>query len=508
MVFVNPGVYVGIYRSRIIAIAATFGIAAFVLGGTLTPQYESTTRVTLEPIRIQDDSESAETGEIDFATQASVARSIDVERIAARKLGLKGEPAGLAGPLSVIHIGETDILRFTYRHGDPEVAEMRADAFAEAYLEFRRRVVAGAAIVQGAELQEKLNVVESDLKDVLARFRRTDDPASRASLASYAGVLEEAATRIEFELAELADIPPVGAIVQRAQGSEQSSPNPLLNGALGLLVGIGAGIGNAARRARRDERALSPEQLEALLGAPLLGDIPRIGGWLRRSLLVGTSGASSRAAEAYRILRTNLLSVTETRRKPTIIVTSARPGEGKSITAANLALVVARSGKRVALVAADLRNHGLSELFGQPGSPGLTDVLAGKSPVERALVQARRNVEFLPGGSPTDDPAGLLGSPAMAELLVVLTGRADLVIIDAPPMLGVADSVALAPLTDGVLFVVDAPTANPEVVRVARSQLDKINAPILGSVFNRRLVSGRIRGLLRSRGVAKEDAAV
>jgi succinoglycan biosynthesis transport protein ExoP len=513
---VNPGVYVGTHRRLIIAIAAAVGTAAFMLGGTLPPGYESTARVTLEAVGTQRDSESVETDEIelqteeiDFATQASVARSLDVERIAAERLGLKGDFAGLAGPLSVVHIEDTDILSFTYGSRDPETAEMRANAFAEAYLEFRRRVVAGEAIVQGAELQEKLNAVESDLQDVLARSRRTPDPASQASLASFAGILEGVATRIEFELAELADIPPVGMIVQRAEGSVQSSPNTLLNAGLGLMLGIAVGIVYAARRFRRDERALSVEQLEIDFGAPVLGHIPHLGGWIRRSPLVGASGAPSRAAEAYRILRTNVLSPTEADRNLSIIVTSARPGEGKSITAANLALVTARSGKSVVLLSGDLRNHGLSELFGRSGFPGLTDVLTGGSPLDRALVHVRRNVDLLPAGSPTDDPADLLGSPTMKDLLDTVKGRADLVIIDAPAMLGIADSVALPPLTDGLLFVVDARTSSPEDVRLARSQLDKMNVHILGSVFNGRFVTGgRKRAFPRLRRVVLRGEAV
>jgi capsular exopolysaccharide synthesis family protein len=505
-VSVNPGAYAGVYRWRIIAIAATFAVAALMLGGTLTPRYESTAALSLEPIRVQEESESPETGEIDFATQASVARSIHVERIAATELKLEEEEAaGLAGSLSVIPIEETNILVFTYGHQDPETAEIRANVFAEAYLEFRRRVVAGEAIVQAAELEEKLGAVESGLKDALARSRRTNDVALRASLESFAGALEGVATGIEFDLSELADLPPVGEIVLRAEGSAKSSPNPLLNGGLGLMVGLVGGFFYASIRSRRDQRALSPEQLEASIGAPLLGEIPTIGGRFGRSLLVGSG--SSRAAEAYRILRTNVWSVSETGKKLTIIVTSARPAEGKSITAANLALVIASSGLRVVLVSADARADGISGLFGVSISPGLTDVLTGKSSVDAAVVRARRNLYLLPGGSPADDPASLLGSPAMADLLAVLAERADLVIIDAPPVLGVADSAALAPLTDGMLFVVDARTASPEVVRLARDRLDRVKVRILGFVLNRHSATGRPGVLPRLRRVVTRREA-
>jgi capsular exopolysaccharide synthesis family protein len=492
----DPSRYLSNYRWEVIALAALTGVVAVVVGSTRPPQYESTVKMRLEPIQVQEeildpfaqeDTLSSRTTEVDLDTQAAVARSMDVEQIAADKLNLQ-EARGLAG-LTVAPIEGTRLLQFTYGHGSPEVARERAQAFAEAYLEFRRRVLVGSAIHEAAELQEMLDSVEMNLREKLARAGRVDNAATRESLQSFAGVLEGTATRIEFDLSRLADVPPVGSIIEPA-GLPRSQPSHLINGMAGLMVGFVAGIGYAARRSRRDERILSQEQLESHLGVPVLATVPPLAGWRWRSSLVTRSGGLPPTAEAYGILRTNLVSVAEAHNLHTVVVTSALPGEGKSITAANLAGAVARSAKRVALVSGDLRSHRLSELLDVPASPGLTEVLATDVALEGALVPAwTGGMDILPSGTLPDDPALILGSPAMADVLRALADRYDLIIIDAASVLGRADTIALAPLADGVLFVADARNATPGVLSLARKQLEQVDAHLLGAVFNRRRLS-------------------
>jgi capsular exopolysaccharide synthesis family protein len=464
-----------------------------------TPKYSSEARVL---VRSEESAISPEEQSLNIQTEREIALSTAVADIAAKQLPLQevpNDPEALAQELSVELLEETEILEFSYTHTAPVVARERAQAFAQAYIDFRRQQLRRSAATSAESLEQEISILDRRLNLVGERIGETVNEATIQRLRAQETTLLNLLLQKELERAELADVPAAGSIIQPAElPRSPSSPNHLVDGVFGLLLGVGAGIGYAALRLRRDERIPSQDRLEDYLGAPVLGTVSRIGGRRKRSLLVTSSNASPELAEEYRILRTNLLSVAEGR-VHTIVVTSARPGEGKSVTAANLALVIARPGRRVALVSGDLRNHRLSELFGLGASPGLTDVLVGKYPLERVLVETSPNLELVPGGSPvyvehdigsrgvhtaTPDPAHLLGSPRMAELLTVLTGRAELVIIDAPPVLDMADTLSLVPLADGVLFVADGRRTVHGPLARARKQLDHVNAHILGVVVN------------------------
>jgi polysaccharide biosynthesis transport protein len=153
--------------------------------------------------------------------------------------------------------------------------------------------------------------------------------------------------------------------------------------------------------------------------------------------------------------------------------------------------VVARAGMTVTIVSADLRKPRVHEFFGVPASPGLVDVLQGRASLASVLkgltmpmMPSEVSIRFLPSGAVPDNPAELLGSAAMGELLADLERASDLVLIDAPPILPVTDALVLAPRTGGALVVIGSRSATVATVSSARQQLDKVGAQVLGAVLS------------------------
>jgi capsular exopolysaccharide synthesis family protein len=201
-------------------------------------------------------------------------------------------------------------------------------------------------------------------------------------------------------------------------------------------------------------------------------------------LLVAALAPHSLAAEQYRTLRTRLVLLEEGHARRVLLVTSPAKGDGKSITAANLALTIAQEfNRRVVLVDADLRRPAAHALLGLPQQPGLVDVLGGSASLEDALVLLPDlHLAVLPAGLPPAQPAELLGSSAMRRTLETLRSRFDRVIVDVPPVIPLADVGVLAPQCDGVLLVVRAGATPKPLIERALGTFDAER--LLGVVLN------------------------
>ena len=201
-------------------------------------------------------------------------------------------------------------------------------------------------------------------------------------------------------------------------------------------------------------------------------------------LLIAGLSPKSLAAEQYRQLRTRLSHSEGATALRTILITSPQKGEGKSITAANLALTMAQElQRRVVLVEADLRKPSLQQLFGLPSGPGLADFLAGACELRDAMkFLPDHNLTVIPAGAMPTNPAELLGSTAMRRLLDQLRSRFDRVILDTPPVLPLADVAVLAPIVDGTLLVVRAGVTPKPAIENALRAFD--SSRLLGIVLN------------------------
>ncbi len=265
--------------------------------------------------------------------------------------------------------------------------------------------------------------------------------------------------------------------------SSPTSPRPVRNLALALALGLVAGCAIATARRSLDTTVKTADELRELTGAPLLGSVPYEPNCTVKPLI--TQAPSGPRAEALRKVRTSLQFLNANQPHKVILVTSAMPGEGKSVTACNLAIALAQAEKRVLLIDADLRRPAVANYLGLPNILGLTSVLFGEASVGQAVQRWGKGLlTVLASGPLPPDPANLLGSQRLRALLDEFRSSYDAVIIDAPPMQPVADAAATAAACDGVVLIARPGRTKQEQIRSAVNGIRTVEASILGTVLN------------------------
>ncbi len=273
-------------------------------------------------------------------------------------------------------------------------------------------------------------------------------------------------------------------IVTPANPPEQIAPRRINNLVLAALLGLTLGLGFALLQEYMDDRIHAPEEARRILGSPALGFVPLVE--KEDARLIISPRSSDSLLESYRVLRSNVQFAAVDSPVRSILVTSTVPGEGKSVTASNLAVAMALDGRRVILVDADLRRPTVHQKFNQPQQPGLTNVLVGRMPLEAALQETSvPGLRILTAGPLPPNPAELLNSRAMSQLHDLLKEHADIVILDSPPCLATADAQVLSAVTDGVLYVMQFGVAKKSAVRHAIELLRQAHARVLGMVCNK-----------------------
>lgn len=260
------------------------------------------------------------------------------------------------------------------------------------------------------------------------------------------------------------------------------TPNLRMNLLMGLVGGLGLGYLLALVKRQIDRRIRHVEDVETLLGASVLGVIPRTDE-LSKSVAPGPHGLGN-AAEAIRQLRTNLRFVHVDNPPRAIVMTSATPGEGKSTLALSLAQVLAAAGQDTILIDADLRRPRVAERLELDGTIGLTQVLAGDVSIHDALQgTAEPRLSILPAGRVPPNPSELLGSRRMRALIDDLS-RDHVVILDAPPLLPVTDAGLLAAMCDGAILVLATARTRKEELEMCGKILSQVGGRLLGVVMN------------------------
>lgn len=294
----------------------------------------------------------------------------------------------------------------------------------------------------------------------------------------------------KFEMVSGTQDEPVQEIQLATDPMAPVRPNRPMYIVLISVLGLVLGLGLACVLESLDHSVKVPEQLTAGLGLPLFGVVPRMRRLpaMERGGLLWTPGApTSLEADAFRNLRASLLGA-ETPEAPivTLLITSAKTGEGKSTTALNLAATCARAGERTILVDCDLRSPALAEAFGSDNALGLVDVLQGVMPWQQAVVRSEENPNlcFLPAGDLTGVPIEILGSLELRQLVVALAGHFHRVILDGPAVLGMADCRMLGQVVDATLFVVRSGAHEIVPLRRAKEMLEQSRVRIAGVVFN------------------------
>ncbi len=394
-------------------------------------------------------------------TQASLARVPPVLQAAVRRANIPGATAGeLLDSSSAEPVLNADLLRFKVTNGDPKIAVPLVNAYAQEFTRYRTELDTSS-----------LARTKQEVLDELARLRRAG--VNRRS-GLYLGLLDKEQQLTILQSLQIGNT----SLVRRAESAAQVAPRPVRNGILGFFFGVVLGIGLAFLVEALDRRVRGHGEIERTLRIPFLG-------WLPKSTEPVVNGISpvmlasphSGGADAVRRLKATLELANLDLRARAIMVSSAAAQEGKSTTVTNLAVALAQSGERVVLVDADVYNATLTDFFELHACRGLTDVALGRASLADAIktipipgARGNRSIqggdngretfggvfEVLPAGTASQDAAAILGSSNLERIISELRERADYVLFDAPPLLGVGDAMALSAKVDAVLLVAKA----------------------------------------------------
>jgi capsular exopolysaccharide synthesis family protein len=403
-------------------------------------------------------------------TQAFLARSPKLAATVAAdsKLGIDGDRV-LANS-SVTAAQNADLLTFLVERPDPHSARLLADLYARDFTIFRR------------------NLDTQALRSALSQVQRQIALLTPKELGAASG---QTLLDRQQQLQTLAALEQQNASVARpASVSVQVAPKPARSAEIGLIVGLVLGIGFAYLRELFDQRIRSAEEVASRFGLPILARIPAPPREFRdRQGLVMLEQPYSSQGETFRMLKTSLdlaLLGTEGR---TLMVTSGLESEGKTTTAANLAVAMAMGGRDVCLVDLDLRRPSAAQSFGLPQSPGFTNVALGAVALEDALhhvdmsdVGNRGTLAILAAGPTPPFPAEVLSLPATEKILQEIAGRYEIVIVDAPPALHASEAITLATRVDSVLVVVRLEVATRGSLTELQHLLDRTPVKKVGIV--------------------------
>lgn len=291
-------------------------------------------------------------------------------------------------------------------------------------------------------------------------------------------------------LTEAQSVDTIAVIEEASIPGAPIQPRPLRNIALAFVVGTMVAVGLVYLYELYRDRFRSADEIQQFLATPILGSISQLDtmGGHSQEALISINEPRSVAVESFRRLRTNLRFADVDRKFRTLAITSANPNEGKSVIAANLAIVMAQAGLSVVLIDGDLRKPKQHHLFAVARAPGLSDALYHENFDSLDILlqpTAVPNLRILTVGRKVPNPAELLGSQRMGELLSKLSNHVDLLLIDTPPILAVTDSQIIGTQVDGSLMVIDPKQTTRRMAATAVSALDQVGARLMGVAINR-----------------------
>ena len=451
-------------------------LTAIVFTSLQTPIYSTSSDVLVQP-RGQDGFFEDQTNNVDptraIDTEIQVIEGQEVNQRVRENLGLS-EPPPRA---SASAVGSTDVISIVVSDTNASNAATVADAYAVAYVEVRREQSVNELLAVSAEVQVAIDGIQTQIDELDG-----DDPRRPAlvnQLSNFNTTLDQlrvdAALRTGgVAIIESADIP-----------MSPIEPTPTRTAVLAAVVGLLIGLGAAFLLDYLDDKVRSESDLEALVDKPVLAVVPIDPPPDNRPISISEPGHV--AVEAYRQLRTNVQFLGLDQPISVIQLTSSLAGEGKTTTSANLAVVLAQAGHRVALVDADLRRPRIHEVFGIAQVPGFTDLLLGaeaKTIVNHVDVEGGTRLSVYSSGAVPSNPSELLSGRRTRQLLKEMGAHYDYVIVDSAPILPVSDSVALSGAVDGVIVVAQAGRASDDEVVGTVERLQRVSAPILGLVLN------------------------
>ncbi len=495
-------------RRKLIIAACTVAVTAGAVGMSMaaTPVYCADAQVLIRPVipaAAMPNSGYSLSGPLGLETspdsEAQIAGSQIVGDQVRTALGLTPQQS-LPGAVSV-RVVTDQLLGFSGCSTDKQGAAVTANAYAAEYLNFRRataekvlRDLATTYAKQGESLSNEIAGFDARISVLNAEAA---DPKRRASVVSEINQLQSQRNETLFRLSTvrtryqdaqngLGSSTGGGQVVQPAAApTAPSSPKPVRDGVLGLILGAMVGLGVAFVRQHFDDKIRDLSDASRRVGLLVMGVIPRSKAWRNKDVvrLESLEEPGAPVAEAYRSLRQGLQKMGLGSDYKTLLVTSGGPGAGKSTSTANLGVALARTGKRVVLVSADLRKPRLHEFFGLRNEAGLAEILGGKLELSSIAPTSVPNLWVLPSGAVPANPSELLDSTRLAEVLAKIEAAADVVIIDGPPMVAGADSVVLGRHADQTLLLLHQQKARTGEAVAARDELTKGGAKMIVSAL-------------------------
>lgn len=472
--------------------------SAYVYSRLSTPIYQSTiTLMISQGAGVVQDYSSLLASQRAATTYMEQIKSPALLRQVYKELGIP-EDERLPVSISTQAVRDTSLIRVSVQDVDParaqaiatQIAKVLNDQINAAQMQ-RYRAIQEDLDQQIAEVRKKIDEVQKSLAPLsdsptAPEFVRTERARLQMELttlqAQYSVLLQNAnATRLTAS--RYNDVISVATPAEMPRFP--TSPRTLQNTLLGFAVGVMLAAGIAFLVEYLDDSLKSSDDVNRVLGLSTIGSVARFPKNTKSPLVV-LDAPRAPYAEAYRNLRTNLQFSLAVDSSNALVVSSAEPGEGKTTTIANLAIAVAQMGKRVILVDTDLRRPSLHQLFRLSPEPGLTDLFLHNQTLAQVVRETSQpGLYLLPCGKIPPNPAEVIASVWMDQVIDALAKEYDLVLFDSSPILPVTDALLLAAKTKHLLWVIAAGKTRSEPLRRAREALAQVDTKILGVVLNR-----------------------
>ncbi len=447
-----------------------------------TPQYESTTTLRVATIN------NIDYTQLLMNTYARIATSGTSKTELTQQLNLEGPPN-----ISVELVPGTELMTITAEAPDPELAQAIADTTATILAAQSREIYSGSGQTTTEILAAQLAQAEGELAEARDEYDQllisAPDDATAIDAMDQSIALKErtyATLLDQYESARVNEAllaNSVSVVEPAYLPVSPSKPRTLLNIALGFLGGLMLGFVLAFLAENLDTRLYTTEAIEGATQFPTVGRIPEAPDDMQ---IARIGNGHYPQVEAFRRLRTNILTLDPEGESQVLMMTSAQRGEGKSTVAANLAVTIAQSGRRVVVVDCDMRLPTMHKIFELPNRRGLTSVLTKEVELDEAISYSTfPRLHVLTSGPLPPNPTELLGSPRMAALVQELQKEFDYVVLDTPAILSVADAAVVVPLADTVIWVVTRAQTRRDDIETVRRQLVNVRAKSVEVVVNK-----------------------
>ena len=473
-------------RKWVVALVTVLCVAA-ALGFSLlqSNKYTATAEVLLQPPGSSNALNSASAGAVsltptDLQTAIQIMTSAPIQAAVTKRLGSP------APKVSITEVGQTNVVDISYTDPSPSRAAAVANDYGQAYVTYEQTQLVDNMLAAASQIQTRINSLNQQISSLEASGSSPSSPQVQDILTQQASFKDQLAQlQVNTALANGG----ASVVTPAVAPASPSSPRPKRDAAIAVAVGLILGVGIAFLLEYLDDSIRHQDDLRRLVpDLPVLVAVPNVGDWknAKSAYLVTRKAPKSPASEAYRSLRTSLQFMALDKPMRLLQVTSPLPGEGKTTTLANLAVMMAETGDRVLVVCCDLRRPRLYQFFGLENQVGLTTVLLGQATLDQAIqrVPDLPNLSVLAPGVVPPNPSELLVSDRTAELFQELGRRFDRVLIDSAPVLPVTDASVLSGRVDGTLLVTRAGKTSRHSVTRALDNLAQVRAPVIGLVLN------------------------